>query len=76
MSGASRSGGRCNGPVVDADNAIASQARVGPDTFLAIEKWVSMDALKAHAASPHMAAYAGRVKDMIAGRTVPVLASA
>ena len=64
------------GPVVDADNAIASQTKVGPDTFVVVEKWASMAALKAHAAAPHMAAYAARVKDMIASRTVHVLAPA
>ena len=35
-----------------------------------------MDALKAHAAAPHMAAYAAKVKDMIAVRTVHVLTAA
>jgi quinol monooxygenase YgiN len=64
------------GPVVDADNAIAAQTRAGPDTFFVIEKWASMDALKAHAAAPHMAAYAAKVREMIAGRTVHVLSGA
>jgi quinol monooxygenase YgiN len=62
-------------PAIDADNAIASQTKVGPDTFCVIEKWANMDALKAHAAAPHMAAYAGKVKDMIASRTVHVLSA-
>ena len=61
------------GPAVDAENALAFQTRVGPDTFLVVEKWESMDALKAHAAAPHMAAYAAKVKDSIAGRTVHIL---
>ena len=45
------------GAALDADNALPIQAKCGPDTFLVIEKWDSMDALKAHAAAPHMAAY-------------------
>ena len=57
------------GPAVDAENALGFQAKVGPDTFLVIEKWESMEALKAHAAAPHMAAYAGKVKALIASRT-------
>ena len=61
------------GPAVDAENALAFQTRVGPDTFLVVEKWESMDALKAHAAAPHMAAYAAKVKDLIARRTVHIL---
>ena len=64
------------GPVVDAENALAFQTRVGPDTFLVVEKWESMDALKAHAAAPHMAAYAGKVKELIASRTIHILQAA
>jgi quinol monooxygenase YgiN len=61
------------GPAVDAENALAFQTRVGPDTFLVVEKWDSMDALKSHAAAPHMAAYAAKVKELIATRTVHIL---
>ena len=61
------------GPAVDAENALGFQAKVGADTFLVIEKWESMEALKAHAAAPHMAAYAGKVKDMIASRVIHIL---
>jgi len=64
------------GPVVDADPAPPFQTKAGPDSFLVIEKWATMDALKAHAAAPHMAAYAAKVKDMIAVRTVHVLTAA
>jgi quinol monooxygenase YgiN len=38
-----------------------------------IEKWESLDALKAHAASPHMTAYAAKTRDMIASRVIHVL---
>jgi quinol monooxygenase YgiN len=41
-----------------------------------IEKWASMDALKAHAASAHMAAYAAKTREHVAGRVVHVLQSA
>jgi len=61
------------GPAVDAENALAFQTKVGPDTFLVVEKWESMDALKAHAAAPHMAAYAAKVKELIASRTIHIL---
>ena len=43
------------GPAIDAEG---SPAKFGDDTFVVIEKWESPEALKAHAASPHMAAYA------------------
>jgi quinol monooxygenase YgiN len=61
------------GGAVDAENALAFQTRWGPDTFLVIEKWDSMDALKAHAAAPHMAAYGAKVKELIAGRVIHIL---
>ena len=61
------------GPAVDAENALGFQAKCGPDTFLVIEKWESMEALKAHAAAPHMAAYASKVKELIATRTIHIL---
>ena len=61
------------GPAVDAENALGFQTKVGPDTFLVIEKWESMEALKAHAAAPHMVAYAAKVKELIASRTIHIL---
>ncbi|MBI2754379.1 MAG: antibiotic biosynthesis monooxygenase [Betaproteobacteria bacterium] len=64
------------GAAVDADPALKFQSRWGPDTFLAIEKWDSLDALKAHAAAPHMAAYAAKTKDLIASRAVHILSPA
>ena len=64
------------GAAVDADNALAFQTKWGPDTFLVIEKWESMDALRAHAAAPHMAAYGAKVKDLIASRVIHILSPA
>ena len=63
------------GPVVDAEFG-GFQAPLGPDTFMVLEKWEDAAALKAHAAAPHMAAYAAKVKDLIATRTIHVLSSA
>ena len=62
------------GAAVDADPALPFQAKYGADTFLAIEKWQSMDALKAHAAAPHMAAYGAKTRDLIASRVIHILA--
>jgi quinol monooxygenase YgiN len=64
------------GPVIDAENALPFQTRIGPDTFMVIEKWDSMEALKAHAAAPHMAAYAAKVKALIDRRAVHILSPA
>jgi|SRR5690606_22641246 len=64
------------GPAIDAEGIGGFQTRFGPDTFVAVEKWRDADALKAHAAAPHMAAYAAKVKDLIASRVIHVLSPA
>lgn len=64
------------GPAVDADGIGPFQTKVGPDTIFVIEKWADADALRAHAAAPHMAAYAAKVKELIASRAIHVLSSA
>jgi quinol monooxygenase YgiN len=61
---------------VDADGAGDIQTRFGPDAFVVVEKWASLEALKAHAAAPHMAAYAAKTKDLIATRVIHVLSPA
>jgi len=58
---------------VDAAGPGAIQTRFGDDTFVVVEKWASMAHLKAHAAAPHMAAYAAKAKDMIADRVIHIL---
>ena len=64
------------GAAVDADTGLKFQAPWGPDTFLVIEKWESVEALKAHAAAPHMAAYGAKTKDLIASRAIHILSPA
>ncbi len=61
------------GPVVDAEPAPPFQTKLGPDAFMVVEKWGSMEELKAHAAAPHMAAYGAKVKDLVASRLVYIL---
>jgi quinol monooxygenase YgiN len=63
-------------PAVDAEGLGGFQTKFGPDTFVVMEKWESAEALKAHSASPHMAAYAAKVKDMLANRVIHVLSPA
>lgn len=64
------------GPVTDAEGIGSFQTKFGPDTFLVLEKWESPDHLKAHAGSPHMAAYGAKTKDLIASRVIHVLSPA
>jgi quinol monooxygenase YgiN len=58
---------------VDAEGAPSIQAKYGEDTFVVIEKWESLDALRAHAHAPHMVTYAERVKPLLAERIIHVL---
>ena len=61
-------------PAIDAEGIGGFQTKFGSDTLVVIEKWESPEALKAHAASPHMAAYAAKTKEWIANRVIHVLA--
>jgi quinol monooxygenase YgiN len=64
------------GAAFDADGAGAIQTPLGPDSFVVIEKWESLDALRAHGAAPHMKDYAARTKEMLASRVIHVLSPA
>jgi quinol monooxygenase YgiN len=61
------------GAAVDTEGFGGLQTAFGPDTFVVIEKWASPEALKAHAAAPHMAAYGAKTKPLIASRVIHVL---
>ena len=60
-------------PVIDVDNFGAIQTPLGPDSFVVVEKWATADALKAHGAAPHMAAYAAKTRPLVASRVIHVL---
>jgi len=59
-------------PVTDTDNS-GSQAKLGEDAYMVIEKWESMDDLRAHAASDHMVQYGKKVAHLITDKMVYVL---
>ena len=62
------------GAAVDADPALAVQTKYGPDTFVVIEKWDSLQALEAHAKAPHMQAYGAKTRELLASRVIHILA--
>ena len=64
------------GAAVNAENALKFQTKWGPDTFLVVEKWDSMEALQAHVAAPHMAAYGAKTKELLASRVIHILSPA
>ncbi len=61
------------GPAVDVDSGMALQGAVRPNVVTVVEKWESLDALRAHSAAPHMQEYRGRVKDLVASVRLQVL---
>ncbi len=61
------------GAAIDAPNPLPFQTPYGSDTFVVVEKWASMDALKAHAAAPHMVAYGAMTKELLANRVIHIL---
>jgi quinol monooxygenase YgiN len=63
-------------PATDTEGVGKFQTPLGPDSFAVIEKWESLAALAAHAAAPHMAAYAAKTREMIASRVIHVLSPA
>lgn len=62
--------------VVDAPDGLPSQTPVGEDTFVVVEQWESMAALKAHGASEHMVAYGKKVRDLVVKRVIHILTPA
>lgn len=64
------------GPAIDTEGVGPLQTPFGPDSFVVLEKWESLDHLKAHGASAHMKAYAAKTKDLIANRVIHVLSPA
>lgn len=61
------------GAAVDEPTGIPVQELAGEDAVVVVEKWESVDALRAHLAAPHMADYRTRVKDYVMGVTLRVL---
>lgn len=64
------------GATVDVENAGDVQTKYGDDTFVVVEKWADLDALKAHMVAPHMKAYGAKVKDMLADRVIHIMSPA
>lgn len=64
------------GATIDADGVGSFQTRFGDDTIVIVEKWASLEALGAHARSPHMAEYGAKTKDLLAERVIHVMSPA
>jgi quinol monooxygenase YgiN len=62
-------------PSVDADAGLPNQQREA-DIVVILEKWESLDALHRHLATPHMAAYRQKVKELVNKVSLKVLQDA
>ena len=61
------------GPTADVASGFSAQGPVRPDVVTVVERWSSLDHLRAHLAAPHMADYRDRVKDFVVGTTLLIL---
>lgn len=64
------------GATIDHESAGDFQTKYGDDTFVVVEKWASLDALKAHIKASHMVTYGQKVKDLQADRKIYIMSDA
>jgi quinol monooxygenase YgiN len=62
-------------PAIDIDSGIPIQ-RVDANMVTIIEKWQSLEALKAHLTTPHMLEYREKVKSLVKEISLKILQSA
>jgi quinol monooxygenase YgiN len=62
-------------PTVDADTGLPPQVK-DENVVTIIERWESVDALRAHLTTPHMLAYREKTKDVVEGLSIKVLQEA
>ena len=61
------------GAAADARTDVAAQIPYRENVVTIVERWESLDALKAHLAAPHMAEYREKVKDFVRSVTLQIL---
>ncbi len=62
-------------PTVDVDSGLPPQQQ-DSSVVTILEKWASLDDLKAHLVAPHMLAYREQVKELIVQSAIKVLTAA
>jgi quinol monooxygenase YgiN len=61
------------GPTVDVASGLGAQVPLRENVVTIVEKWESVDALKAHSQASHVVEYRGRVKDLVVRTQLQVL---
>lgn len=60
-------------PTIDIDTGVAVQNMTGENAVTIIEKWESVEHLKAHLTAPHMLDYRQSIQGLVKGVTLNVL---
>ena len=53
------------GPAIDVPTGLPAQGAIRDNVVVIVEKWDSLEALRAHLAAPHMHEDRGRVKELV-----------
>lgn len=61
------------GPTIDVPTGHKAQGPVRDDGVTIVEKWASLDHLKAHLTAPHMAPYREAVKEIVIETKLSIL---
>lgn len=64
------------GPTLDAVTDISAQIQRRENIVTIVEKWDSLESLKAHLVAPHMTEYRLKVKDFVVGAVLRILEAA
>lgn len=61
------------GPTIDVATGLEPQLPLRSDVVTVMEKWESIEALKAHLIAPHMEEYRTKVSEIVKGMQIQVL---
>jgi quinol monooxygenase YgiN len=64
------------GAAIDTPTGLSAQGPLRDHVVTVVEKWESLEALKAHLQAAHMVAYRPKVKELVLGTRLQVLAPA
>jgi quinol monooxygenase YgiN len=60
-------------PALDLPTDISAQVPARENVVTIVEKWESLEALRAHLQAPHMTEYRARVKELVVGARLHIL---
>ncbi len=63
-------------PAIDIPTDLDAQLAPRPNVLMVIEKWESVDHLKAHLTSPHMVAFLGKAASLVLNLSIVILTPA